>query len=182
MQSFLFIPGICLKDFWIGLKAHRVVFWNGPACWSWGCLEHQNSLWFLLLKRQKAISLPSIHGFYLLQTSQSWETLGKVEELRAGLLGRATGGQQVELSFCDRETLTPRPVPSLNFTEVWTGKNGSGEMWRIGGEHYLSFGPQGRVTEGCCCLTPAWLMRDELSDVPYFRREGWCRRSRYACL
>lgn len=78
------------------------------------------------------------------------------------------------LSFCDKREA--HPVTSF-FPKFHRGLNR--QKWSWGDlENYLSVGPKARVTEGCCCLTaPAWLMRDELSDVPYFRREGLCQGS-----
>lgn len=129
-------------------------------------------LWFLLLKRQKAISLPAIHRCCLLQTSQFWKTLGKVEEYVQICLEEP----QVGTASCAELLLRWRaahPMTSF-FPKFHRGLNRQKQLWgdvvSIRGEHY-SLVPQA-VSEGCCCLTAAaWLMRDELSDVPYLRRE-----------
>lgn len=171
-QSFLFIPGVCFKRL---LKAHRVMFWTRPASWSRDCLECQNSLWLLLLKRQTAISLPSICRFYLLQTSQSWGTLGKVEEYVQVCLEEP----QVDIKLhWEKQQREAHPLTS-SFPKFHWGLNR--QKWVWGDEEnwwwalFISWSQ--RQSEWRLLQAAAWLMRAELSDVPYFQGKDCVRLS-----
>lgn len=129
-------------------------------------------LWLLLLKRQKAISLPAIHRCCLLQTSHFWKTQGKVEEYVQICLEEP----QVGTASCAELLLQWRAAhPMTSFIPKFhRGLNRQKQLWgdvEIRGEHYLSLGPKGSEWRLLLSDGSAWLMRDELSDVPYLRRE-----------
>lgn len=122
-------------------------------------------------------------GLLFITNISSLGNTGKSGRGRASLLGRATGGHRVALSFCGRETLTPWSVSSLNFSEARTGKNGAVEdswwaLFILWSQRQSDWGLL--LSDGSCLADGRWAVRRALLPKAGIVA-GKHRRSRCAC-